>query len=79
MQFRKIVHMEAAHMSHEYLMIQAGNDATRQMRDNQQTEEYIMKLSHSATVTVWFDSGETWEVECGKIIKTTFFGTKVPL
>lgn len=52
-------------MSHERIKIKAGNDPVREMPDTEETMNYIIKLSWASSVRVWFDSGETWDVECG--------------
>lgn len=53
-------------MSHTTVKIKAGNDAERTLPDTEATMNYIHKLSAAATVRVSFDTGEVWEVECGK-------------
>lgn len=64
-------------MSHTTIKIKAGNDAWRELSDNENSQKYLEKLSFSATLYVLFDSGEAWEVECGKIVKSSLFSHEV--
>jgi hypothetical protein len=64
-------------MSHTTIRIKAGNDAWRELPDNENSQKYAERLSHAATVYVLFDSGEAWELECGKIVKSSLFSHEV--
>lgn len=54
-------------MTGEYLRISTdGGLTTRELKDNETTEAYINKLSFAHAVRVYFDTGEWYELECGK-------------
>lgn len=64
-------------MMHETLKIKSGKDDWRELPDNENTEKYAMKLSFAATVFVLFDSGEAWELDCGKIVRSGPFASNI--
>jgi hypothetical protein len=64
-------------MSHTTIRIKAGNDPWRELSDNENSQKYAERLSHAATVFVLFDSGEAWELEAGKIVKSSLFSHEV--
>jgi hypothetical protein len=71
------LYMEATPMTHETLRFKAGNDPWRRLPDNENSQKYLEKLSHAANVFVLFDSGEAWELECGKIVSSSPFSSAV--
>jgi hypothetical protein len=57
--------MEA--MTNEYLRFSDNHGkSAREMRDVKSTWDYIVQLSFSHAVRIYFDTGEWYELECGK-------------
>ncbi len=55
-------------MTGEYLRISTDEGlTTRELRDTADTDTYIHKLSYAHAVRVYFDDGEWYTVECGKL------------